>query len=602
MIQFLSKLLVYTRPYKTRLVLGIVAGLLCGVLEPALMISVKLAISVVFPTAGSGSLVEQYPVLAQKLQWLVKYLPQTGTGSWTGTPVLIILSIPVIMFLRGLVAYLNVYFLQWVASRTMMDIRTRLFEHILSLDLGFFNKVSTGELLSRINADIIALQTTLTASLSVLVRDPAILVGLIVLVLSQEPKLTAISLLVFPVCLVPVAIYGKKVRHSSSGIQAEFATLSQIMHEAFTGSRVIKAYNLENTVLAQFKRASKKAVSHYMRVIRSMELPGPLIEFLGAVAVAVIFCYILLGAKTRLTADNFILFIGSIFSMYRPFKNLTRLHNQLEQARAATHRVFEMLEIKSSVIEPKNPVPLQAKGADIHFDHITFGYAEKHVLRDFNLTVKAGSLVALVGSTGSGKTTITNLLLRFYEPQKGAVRIGNTDLRTVLTKDLRNQIAVVTQDTILFNDTIQYNILLGRQEATPDDVIAAAKHAHAHEFITAKPEGYNTNIGEKGGSLSGGQKQRLAIARAILKDAPILVLDEATSSLDTETERAVQAAFEELMVGRTTICIAHRLSTIQKADVIIVLHEGQIVEQGTHSDLLKRDGLYKRLHDLQFQQ
>lgn len=566
------------------------------------MIAVKLAVEAVFPTAGATSLFEEYPALAQRFHWIAKFLPSPGGGSSTGTTILVIALIPLVMLVRGFFGYLNVYLLQWVASRTIKDIRTKLFQHILSMDLSFFSSTSTGELLSRISADTIALHNTITGCISVIVRDPATLIGLAAVLLWQQPKLTAVSLLVFPICLVPVIIYGKKVRHSSAAIQSQFAAINQIMHESFTGSRVIKAYNLENKVLEQFRQASAKAVSHYMRVIRSMELPGPLIEFLGAVGVAVIFCFILLGAKTQLSAGDFLLFIGSIFSMYRPFKNLTRLHNQFEQARAATRRVFEMLEVKSSVVEPVKPVQLQAKAADIHFEHITFGYGEKPVLRDFNLTVKAGSLVALVGGTGSGKTTITNLLLRFYDPQKGSVRIGNTDLRSVSTRDLRDQIAVVTQDTILFNDTIHHNILLGREGASTEAVVAAARHAHAHDFITATPAGYNSNIGEKGSLLSGGQKQRLAIARAILKDAPILVLDEATSALDTETERAVQGAFEQLMKGRTTICIAHRLSTIQKADVIIVLHEGQIVEQGTHYELLQRGGLYKRLYELQFQQ
>ncbi|MDB6032192.1 MAG: lipid exporter, fused ATPase and inner rane subunit MsbA [Verrucomicrobiales bacterium] len=602
MTRFLFKVLAYTRPYSSRLALGILAGLLCGVLEPALMITVKLAVGAVFPTPGAASLLEKYPRVARNLQWVGEYLPKSGEAASARTTILLIALIPTVMFLRGFVAYVNVYLLQWVASRTMTDIRTKLFQHILSLDLGFFGRMSTGELLSRITADIIALQTTLTGSLSIVVRDPAVLIGLATLLLWQQPKLTAVSLLVFPICLVPVIIYGKKVRHSSAAIQSQFAALNQIMHESFTGNRVIKAYNLENKVIEQFKKASARAISHYMRVIRSMELPGPLIEFFGAVGVALIFCFILLGAQTRMNAEDFLQFIGCIFLMYRPFKNLSRLHNQIEQARAASQRVFEMLEVRTAVVEPAQAVPLQAKGADIHFEHITFGYGDKQVLREFDLTVKAGTLVALVGSTGSGKTTITNLLLRFYDPEKGRVRIGNTDLRSVSTKDLRNQIAVVTQDTILFNDTIQNNILLGREGATPDEVVMAAKHAHAHEFITAKKDGYNSNIGEKGGLLSGGQKQRLAIARAILKDAPILILDEATSALDTETERAVQGAFEELMQGRTTMCIAHRLSTIQKADVIIVLHEGRIVEQGSHSELLQREGLYKRLYELQFQQ
>jgi subfamily B ATP-binding cassette protein MsbA len=291
----------------------------------------------------------------------------------------------------------------------------------------------------------------------------------------------------------------------------------------------------------------------------------------------------------------------SVIFLYPPIKAMTRLHNQLNQAAAASSRVFDLLETKSTIVEPPNPVPLVARNADIHFESVDFDYDQKPVLRNINLSVKAGQLIALVGRTGSGKTTITNLLLRFYDPQKGAIKIGPTDIRQVSTRDLRNKIALVTQETILFNDTIRHNIALGRPGATDAEIEAAAQQANAHEFIIQKEGGYEFMVGEKGVNVSGGQRQRIAIARAILRDAPILILDEATSALDSEVERAVQAELEKLMQGRTTICIAHRLSTIQRADLILVLSEGRIVETGTHAELLQRGGVYKKLYDLQFQ-
>jgi subfamily B ATP-binding cassette protein MsbA len=286
--------------------------------------------------------------------------------------------------------------------------------------------------------------------------------------------------------------------------------------------------------------------------------------------------------------------------IYPPVKAFTRLHNQLHQARAASERVFELLATQNSVPEPTAPKMLHASNADIEFQNLDFNYGEKPVLRNINLTVKAGQLVALVGASGSGKTTLANLLLRFYDPVRGTVKIGGVDLRDVSTRDLRNQIAVVAQENILFNDTIRRNIELGRLGATNDEIVAAAKHAHAYEFITQKSEGFDTVIGEKGVSLSGGQRQRIAIARAVLKNAPILVLDEATSALDTESERAVQTALDELMKGRTTICIAHRLSTILHADVIVVLDQGRIIETGRHDELAQRGGVYQKLYELQF--
>jgi subfamily B ATP-binding cassette protein MsbA len=310
--------------------------------------------------------------------------------------------------------------------------------------------------------------------------------------------------------------------------------------------------------------------------------------------------YLSVHSHTRPSAPVFLAFIMSIFTMYRPMKNLTKLYNSIEQARAASERVFELLATENDLPEPAHPKPLHAAGAAVHFDSVSFSYGDKPVLHDISLTVPPGRLVAVVGASGSGKTTLTSLLLRFYDPQRGAIRIGDTDIREVTSRDLRSQIAVVTQETVLFNETVTRNIELGRPAASKEEIIQAAKHAHAYDFIMEKPAGFETPVGEKGVLLSGGQRQRLAIARAILKDAPILILDEATSSLDTESEQAVQVALEELMRGRTTICIAHRLSTIQKADMIVVLDQGRIVETGTHAKLMQARGMYHKLHELQF--
>jgi len=298
-------------------------------------------------------------------------------------------------------------------------------------------------------------------------------------------------------------------------------------------------------------------------------------------------------------AGAFVGFILGIVIMYQPIKALTRLHNQINQGAASSQRVFELLDTMNTVTDPASPKPLNAAEADIHFHNIDFHYGDRPVLRGVNLTVKAGRMVALVGASGSGKTTLTNLLLRFYDPQGGSVRIGSTDIREVRLKDLREQIALVAQETVLFNETIHNNIAVGRPGASPAEIEAAARHAHAHEFIMERPEKYETIVGEKGFALSGGQRQRIAIARALLRNAPILVLDEATSALDSESERAVQAGLDELMEGRTTICIAHRLSTIQKADVIVVLKEGKIVEQGTHASLIEARGLYWKMNQIE---
>jgi subfamily B ATP-binding cassette protein MsbA len=513
----------------------------------------------------------------------------------------LVATIPAIIFLRGLFSYLNIYFLQWAAIRAITDLRIRLFDHLINLSAGFFNLTNTGELMSRIISDTNALQGIISNATAVIVKDPATLIGLLAYLLYKQPKLTLISMIVMPLCVIPIIVYGRKTRRSAGNFQTHTAELSSVMVESFTGNRVIKAYNLEGTVTDQFRAVAKKLIGHYMRIVRAMEAPGPLMEFFGATGVGLVFLYLAFQTGNRTSYADFLGLLLAIFSMYRPFKNLARLHNTLEQARAASERVFELLATKSTIPEPAQPKPLKAAGADIEFSGIEFAFGEKGVLHNVNLTVKAGQFVGLVGATGSGKTTIGNLLLRFYDPQKGAVRIGGVDIRDVSSRDLRNHIAVVTQDTILFNDTIRRNIGLGRPGASDAQIEAAARHAHAHEFIVQKPQGYDTLIGEKGVLISGGQKQRIAIARAILRDVPILVLDEATSALDPEVERIVQAALEELMKGRTTICIAHRFSTIQRADVIVVLDQGRIVEMATHDQLLKQGGVYKRLYELQFQ-
>ncbi len=604
MIAFLFKVWGLAQPYRTRLFLGVVMGILAGMLEPVMILTITGVYAVVFNSADALSanpLLQKVPEILRDWLMATQAALARGVEAHRAAGAILVGTIPAVILVRGVFSYLNVYFLQWAAIRATTDLRVRLFSHLLGLSARFFNQASSGELISRIMNDTYTLQGIISNSTAVIVKDPVTLVALLGSLLWLEPKLTLISLVVLPVCMVPIVIYGRKVRRASRAMQTHAAELTNVMGEAFTGTRIIKAYNLERTITDQFRATARKFISHYMRIVRSMETPGPLLEFLGALGVALVFLYLLFGSRTRPDSASLLYIIGSIWAMYRPLKNLTRLHNQLEQARAASERVFELLRLENAEREPAQPKPLRAAGAELEFDRVDFAYGERTVLRGISLTIPAGQLVALVGASGSGKTTLTNLLLRFFDPNAGAVRIGGVDLRDVSSRELRSQIAVVTQETVLFNDTIRNNIALGRPGATEDEIVAAAKHAYAHDFILEQPGGYDAVVGEKGVNLSGGQRQRLAIARAVLKGAPILILDEAMSALDTEAERAVQVALDDLMRGRTTLCIAHRLSTVLHADRIVVLDAGRIVESGTHPELLARGGIYRRLYELQFQ-
>lgn len=619
----LKRVLEIAKPYRGRLVLGLLCGFLSGLLAPTLGLSLKLAVDAVFPTEPSGTntnavialagntpatnstpaQASQSPsVLSSKA--LTSSMPSFVKGpldrltAWFRPPgapsrtrlLLVICFIPASMFLRSLLSYLNTYLLSWVAIRAANDLRVRLFRHLVHLPLKFFNRASTGELMTRIEGSM-AVHSTVKDAFGVIIREPISILSLVVMLFGIDWKLSLFTLLIFPICLIPVGLFGRKFRKSGQGIHARYVNLNNVMQESFTGIRVIKGYNLETFVVEEFKKAAQSITSFFMRTVRAGELPGPLIEFIGSIGVALVFAYYAFFSTDQAHPSNMLAFFFLVFSLYAPLKNLSRLHHQLDIAKQSLDPAYELLSKHSSLPEPADPKPLKAHGMPIRFENVSFSYGEKVVLHNVSLTIQPGQMVALVGRTGSGKTSIANLLLRFYDPTAGAILVGDTDIRSVSSRDLRSNIAVVTQETILFNDTIRRNIAVGRPNATDLEIEEAAKHAYTHEFIKDKTQGYETSVGEKGVNVSGGQRQRIAIARAILRNAPILILDEATNSLDPEAEKIVQTALEVLAKGRTTICIAHRLSTVQNADLIVVLDNGRIIETGTHEELLKSRGL-----------
>lgn len=610
MFAFIQRLWSLTRPYRGRLYLGIFFGLTAGIMEAAVPAVISLVFAVIFPGSGQAELARRIeslrsyaPSLADALnQQILPGIHLGQDGPSVGLVVIVVSLIPLVVLVRGAVGYLNAYLLNWVAVRTLADFRSRLLDHLLRLPLRVLQKFGTGELMSRLNNDVAALHNALANSFVSLIKDPVAVIAFIAYLLFEYRSLTLAALIVFPVCVVPVVIFARKLRKAMERLQNDAAEVSQVTHDTLSGVWLVKSCNLEPVMVERFDRKLAGYNDRWMRATRASELPGPLIEFGGTIGLAILLGFVALRADGQTSASTFFTFVITIILLYQRIRSLIKLQNLLIQARAASRRVFEILDTQSDLVDPPQPKPVHAAGADIHFEDLEFAYDGKTALRGVNLVIPAGKMVALVGPSGAGKTTLANLLLRFHDPAQGRIRIGNTDLREASQSDLRNQIAVVGQDVFLFHDTIRRNLELGRPGASQSEIEAAACHAYAHDFILQKPLGYDTIIGERGSALSGGQRQRLAIARAILRNAPILILDEATSALDTESERFVQSALETLMQGRTSLCIAHRLSTIQRADLIVVMDQGQIVDQGRHNELLARGGLYRRLYDLQFRE
>lgn len=507
----------------------------------------------------------------------------------------------VINLINGLCQWGNDYYLKSVGLSVVAHLRQQLYDHIQDLPLSFFDRTSTGLLMSRITNDVNEIQNAVTKGFTGLIKDSLSVVGLIFVVFYQDWKLASIAILILPLAFYPLFKFGSRLRKLATKGQETMADLNVVLHETFTGSRIVKAFGMESYEKKRFFDRNQRVLRYYLKSEWIDALSSPLMEFIGALAIAIVIGYggyqVIQGASTP---GTFFSFLGGLLMLYRPVKSISKANSVVQKGIASTVRVYAVLGEKNTLFEKPDAIDLRPIEQGIEFQNVCFAYDDKKVLHNISLSVSAGQVVALAGSSGGGKTTLVNLIPRFYDVSEGAILIDGTDVRDVSLRSLRGQIAIVTQQSFLFNDTIRNNIAYGNLSKGNDDIEWAAKAAYAHDFVQELPRGLDTIIGEQGVMLSGGQRQRVCIARAILKDAPILILDEATSSLDSESELEVQMALENLMRGRTTFVIAHRLSTIQKADRILVISDGRIVEEGTHGHLLSQNGEYRRLFDIQF--
>lgn len=511
------------------------------------------------------------------------------------------LVVVLIYFLRGLGMYGQDYLMNYVGENVIKDLRNDLYNRIQDLPIAFFHKEQTGVLMSRITNDVNIIKAMVSTAVTGSLKDSFSIVGLTFVIFYRDWKMALIAFVVLPIAFFPVVEFGRRVRRISTGWQEAMADLNSFLHETFAGNKIVKAFGMESYEKKRFFDKTLDLFKLEMKAVIARSLSSPIMEFLGGLGIAFIIWYggykVITGSST---AGTFFSFMAAVLMLYDPVKKLSGLNNAVQQGLSAADRVFDIIEMESDIKERKDPITIKRGPHRVTFENVFFKYDDVMVLKDINLDVKAGDVLALVGMSGGGKTSLVNLIPRFYDVTRGAIRIDGTDIRDVSISSLRDQMGIVTQEPILFNDSIRNNIAYGKRNATDKEIIKAAEAAYAYDFIQNFPNKFDTNIGELGGRLSGGEKQRICIARALLKDAPILILDEATSSLDAEAEMLVQKALENLMKGRTTFVIAHRLSTIDYADRIVVIVNGRVKEEGKQEELISIRGEFFKLYQMQY--
>ena len=507
-----------------------------------------------------------------------------------------------LFFLKNLFRYLASYVITFLRTGVVKDLRDNLYHKIVELPVSYFSEKRKGDIIARMTSDVQEVENSILTSIETIVREPLTVIIAISLMLFMSVKLTLFVFILLPVSGFIISSISKKLKANSIKAQKETGNFLSFIEETLTGLRIIKGFNAENVIANKFKNSTLKFKELMTNVIHRQTLASPMSEFLGSATIIAILWYggtEVLSNKSSLKPDEFMGYIVLFYTVLNPIKLITTTFYNIQKGEASAERIMSVLNTENSIKDIPNALQKNAFSSEIAFKNISFKYKDDYVLKDFSLTINKGETVALVGQSGSGKSTLANLITRFYDVNKGEVLLDNNNIKNITKKSLRDLMGIVSQDSILFNDTIANNIKLGTQDATDSAILEAAKIANADEFIQNLPEKYDTNIGDSGNTLSGGQKQRLSIARAVLKNPPIMILDEATSALDTESEQLVQLALEKMMQNRTSLVIAHRLSTIQKADKIVVLKKGEIVEQGKHEELLAKKGEYFKLVTMQ---
>jgi len=513
------------------------------------------------------------------------------------------MAVFLVFSVKALTEWGQTYLMSYVGQSVVAQLRQQLYDHLQELPLSFFDRMPTGLLMSRVTNDVNLIQGAVSNAITGLLKDPLTLFGLVAVMFTRDWQLSLISMVVLPFAFFPVVKFGRMLRRISTKSQESMGDISVILHETISGNRIVKAFGMEEYEKERFNRENLRYFRYLMKSVMVRALSSPLMEFLGGIAIVFVILYggyrVIQGVSTP---GEFFSFLGALLLLYEPIKRLSRIHNVVQEGIAAATRIYDILDTPPVIQDKLDAIQLPPMRRELELHNVQFRYDNEPVLKDINLKVSAGEVVAIVGVSGAGKSTLVDLIPRFYEVSDGAILIDSKDIRDATMDSLRGQIGIVTQQTILFNDTVRNNIAYGDINKNDEEIIAAAKAANAYGFIMKLDQGFDTLIGEQGARLSGGERQRLCIARALLKNAPILILDEATSSLDSEAEMEVQRALENLMAGRTTLVIAHRLSTIKNADRIVVISNGRIVEQGRHDELMECDGEYCRLYDMQFAQ